>query len=212
MSVLIELREKLNIIRRDKRGQSFIEAMVAITIIVSSITSALALVQSSITASRVSGSQVIAANLSREGLEVVRSLRDSNWLKGQSFQVGLVQGTSKVARPILDISTGTWSLDFTPVTIDDDAAKLYIKQEGAYIQANSQPLGSRSVPYKRILVLDHICRNDVTGVEKIETGISTCTSGSETLVGLAVKATTSFLGASSSIQLVEVEERLYDWR
>ena len=102
-------------------------------------------------------------------------------------------------------------MDFTPVVIGDDASRLYIVLEGAYVQANLQPNNSKTVPYHRVLVLDHICRDDVSGIERIETGASSCTGG-ETLVGLAVKATTSYIGVSSSVQLVEVEQRLYDWR
>src|SRR5262245_35142172 len=101
MSRFTAFQARSNMIKTP-RGQSFIEAMVALTIIITSISSALALVQSSITASRVGGSQIIAANLAREGIEVVRSLRDGNWLSGNGFDEGLRDAAVKTARPIFD--------------------------------------------------------------------------------------------------------------
>jgi len=47
-----------------------IEGMLAMTIIITAVSSSLALVQSSITASRISGRPGRAANLAREGIEV----------------------------------------------------------------------------------------------------------------------------------------------
>src|SRR5688500_13720998 len=95
--------------RAAPRGQSFVEAMVAISVMITAISSSLALIQSSITATRIGGQQIVAANLAREGLEVVRGLRDTNWLKGQSFQVGLIDVSGrKPARPVLDVQDGEW--------------------------------------------------------------------------------------------------------
>lgn len=201
----------MSTIKGDRRGQSFIEAMVALTIIVTSVSSSLALVQASLTSTRISGSQIIAANLAREGLEVVRSIRDSNWLKGQSFQVGLVSGVDKAARPFIDRATGAWTMDFTPVTTDDDASALYLFVDGMYVQATLPPAGSRASQYRRVVTLDHICRNDATGVETVVTGTDVC-SGIETLVGLAVESRVTYIGLSGNRRTVSAEERLYDWR
>lgn len=211
MSLSTALQAGFNTIKNDKRGQSFIEAMIALTILVSAVSSSMALVQSSLTATRISGSQVVAANLAREGVEVVRSIRDSNWLRGQSFQVGLVSGTDKSSRPFLNLATGEWTMDFTALTIEDEDAVLYLYPNGLYIQANSQPVGTRHSPYQRIITLNHICRVDATGVEAIFTGATTCGVG-ETLVGLAVEVEVSLIGVSGSRRSVTVDERLYDWR
>lgn len=209
---LAELLEKLTTIKNDRRGQGFIEAMVALTIIVTSVTSALALVQSSLTSTRISGSEVIAANLAREGIEVVRSARDSAWLMGQSFEVGLVLDQIKSALPILDTVNGTWSIDISNVVIADDAARIYLTTDGVYVQASVQPTGSSVSQYARLLTLNHICRLDTDGTERIVTGTDLCVDGTETLVGLAVDSEVSFIGQSGNRRRVLVEERLYDWR
>src|SRR5688572_17477442 len=151
MSTSTDSRGKSSMIERlwrDRRGQSFIEAMVAITVIITSISSSLALIQSSITATRIGGMQVVAANLAREGLEVVRALRDTNWLQSQSFQVGLVEASgNKTARPILDPSSGGWSLSFEPTAMTSENAVLYVSADGVYRQADVQPPGSSASLY-----------------------------------------------------------------
>lgn len=196
---------------RDRRGQSFIEAMVAITIIVTSITSSLALVQSSITAARIGGSQVIAANLAREGIEVVRSMRDGNWLAGRSFQEGLTDLSTKTARPVLDLSTGTWSLSFTATSLTEDNAIVRLSREGAYLQADVEPVGSSRSPYARTLTLDYICRDDGIGTERIVVGGDGC-GGTETLIGLDVLSQVRWSTGVGTPRTLTVEERLYDWR
>jgi len=199
-------------LRRDRRGQSFIEAMVAITVIITAISSSLALIQSSITATRIGGLQVVAANLAREGLEVVRGMRDTNWLKSQSFQVGLVDaGGVKIARPILDVENGSWTLSFEPTGLTSANAVIYVSDEGVHRQADSQPAGSVASLYSRILTLQHICRDDGTGIERLEGGSATCL-GSETLAGLAVFSTVRWRGVGGQFQTLTAEERFYDWR
>ena len=199
-------------LRGDRRGQSFIEAMVAITVIITAISSSLALIQSSITATRIGGLQVVAANLSREGLEVVRGLRDTNWLKSQSFQVGLVDaGGEKVARPFLDVENGGWTLSFEPTALTAANAVIYVTDAGVHRQAETQPAGSVVSQYSRVLTLQHICRDDGTGIERLEGGDATCL-GSETLAGLAVFSTVRWRGVGGQFQTLTAEERLYDWR
>lgn len=198
---------------RDVRGQSFIEAMVAITVIVSAISSSLALVQSSITASRVGGAQVVAANLAREGLEVVRAARDTNWLMSRGFQVGLTDPDgNKTARPIFDPANGTWEISFEPTAVAAPNATVWLTGGGVYLQADAQPEGSGASPYARILTLRHICRSDTTGEERIVGDATTCLPGAETLVGLAATTTVRWRGVAGRFQTLEAEERLYDWR
>lgn len=198
------------VLGRRGRGQSFIEAMVAITIIVTSITSALALVQSSINASRVSGTQVIAANLAREGLEVVRAVRDSNWLAGNTFQLGLTDVANKTALAALNRATGQWSLVFGAYTIDSAAATLWQASDGLYLQAAAQPAGTSAAPYARLLTLNHLCRDNTTGAERIVSA-GTC-NGGETFVGLSVLSTVKWIAGAGAKRQLSAEERLYDWR
>ncbi len=186
--------------------------MVAITVLITSISSALALVQSSITASRIGGAQVVAANLAREGLEVVRSLRDSNWLRSQSFQVGLVDGGgNKTARPILNLEDGGWSLSFASSTFSNPNSAVYLTSSGAFVQADAQPSGSTVTPYSRVVGVLHLCRDLSTGAERLVADTSTCLV-SEQLAGLAVTSSVRYRSVGGNFRTLTVEERLYDWR
>lgn len=76
-------------VTRQSSGQSLLEAIVAIGVILTTVISSSTLIISSITAGRVSQNRVEAANFAREGVEIVRALRDSNWLKfEQNERVG----------------------------------------------------------------------------------------------------------------------------
>lgn len=184
----------------------------AITVIITAISSSLALIQSSITATRIGGMQVVAANLAREGLEVVRAIRDTNWLQSRSFAVGLVDaGGNKTARPVLDTENGGWTLSFGPADLAEESAAVYVTGRGVYLQADAQPADAARSSYARVLTLQHICRDDGTGEERLVGGSGTCL-GSETLAGLAVASTVRWRGVSGRPQLLTAEERFYDWR
>jgi type II secretory pathway pseudopilin PulG len=63
-------------------GQTLIETIVAIFILTAALTSGLSLTVYALSNSRLSINQLIATNLAREGVEVVRMMRDTNWLEG----------------------------------------------------------------------------------------------------------------------------------
>lgn len=212
MSTSTPSPEKSTTTKKAPGGQSFIEAMVAITVIVTSIASALALVQSSITATRVGGTQIVAANLAREGVEVIRSLRDSNWLKSQSFQVGLVDpGGNKTARPLLDLENGSWTASFASTALSSPNATVYLTTSGAYVQADAPPTGATISLYSRVVTLQHVCRDVTSGVERLVGGSGTCLA-SELLVGLAVSSSVRYRNIGGQFRTLTIEERLYDWR
>lgn len=80
-------------------AQSMLELILAIGIILTSTISATALIITTITAGRSSQTKIEAANLAREGVEIIRAIRDSNWLK--KSQNVIVSGTT-----IYDWDTG----------------------------------------------------------------------------------------------------------
>jgi hypothetical protein len=67
-------------------------------------------------------------------------------------------------------------------------------------------------PYARVLTLQHICRDDGSGVERLVGGTTSCLIGSETLAGLAVYSAVRWRGVGGRDQTLTAEERFYDWR
>lgn len=64
----------------NQRGQTLIETLVAIFILIMGIVSAVGLAIFSLNASTNITKQVIATGLAREGIEAVKNMRDTNWL------------------------------------------------------------------------------------------------------------------------------------
>jgi len=68
-------------INNDNRGQTLVELIVAIAIIEIGLFSVWSLFYVNFNAEREAEMRIVGVNLSREGVEVVKSVRDSNWLK-----------------------------------------------------------------------------------------------------------------------------------
>ena len=75
-----------------KNGFTLIETIVAVGIIVIGLVSALTLITNSLFYVSNIGDRLIAANLTAEGLEVARNIRDNNWIANLSWDNGLANG------------------------------------------------------------------------------------------------------------------------
>lgn len=94
--------EKLN------KGFTLIEALVALVILTLAIGPALVLSSNVSSTASVIQNNLIAANLSQEGLEVVRALRDANWFNGLPFDNGLAAGIYRIewnANALIDLGS-----------------------------------------------------------------------------------------------------------
>lgn len=194
-------------------GQSLMEAIIASGIVATSIASALTLVQSSISASRESEASIVAGNLAREGIEVVRAIRDSNWLAGDPWDDGLASDPSPLDHtgvPILDTATGSWSIKFEPNTMADAYTRIYryISGEnvGLHVNAAAPPPSSQKTPYSRLVTLDPICGDPARTV--VPSG-SSCAPFPK--IGIRATSRVDWIVTARNRHL-EVVEDLYDWR
>lgn len=64
-----------------RSGQTLLEMVIAIGIILASVITTVTLIVTTITAGRESQTRIEAANFAREGVEIIRGIRDSNWIK-----------------------------------------------------------------------------------------------------------------------------------
>lgn len=209
----------MNTHRRDRRGQSLIEAIVALGIISTAISSALSLAVSSLSAEKDSGAAVTAGNLAREGIEVVRMIRDSNWLAGNAWDAGLTSGISGsydyTAVPTIDTASSgvNWALDFTPNAVADNTARVYLctlstcsGMLGLFRQTSAaMPAGYMASGFSRLITLNPICKDGT-----VTTAPAGCTSGNDK-IGLRVTVRMAW-SVSGRAHTLNVEERLYDWR
>jgi type II secretory pathway pseudopilin PulG len=131
-----------------KNGFSILEITVVIFIITMGLISILALATQNIRVSNLNKNELIASQLAQEGLELVRNIRDTNWLIfGNDWKTGAGAGTGS------DVyQDGTYAIDYsngiTDITgINDAGAKLKIN--GGFYEHNT---GTDTIFYRLITV------------------------------------------------------------
>ncbi len=82
---------------RKIQGFTLIEVVIALFLVIVGIGGAFTLIQQVISFISISSSKLTAAYLSQEGIEIVRNVRDTNWLEG---------GTNPWDEGLTDCSTG----------------------------------------------------------------------------------------------------------
>lgn len=115
----------------DNAAFTLIEVMVAIGMVTIGMIGVASLMTQNITVQSVNRNNLIASMLAQEGLELVRELRDSNWLKASQpgFSYGIV-------------GDGTYRIDYKNGAVDDvdlitdSAAILKLNTDGFYEHVN----------------------------------------------------------------------------
>ena len=77
-------------------GFTLLEIIIAMFIVTVGMGGVFGIVQRSFTIMSVSESRLVAANLAQEGLEIIRNVRDTNWIEGSSWDDGLSAGDWEV--------------------------------------------------------------------------------------------------------------------
>ncbi len=198
--------------RRRSAGQTILEAVIASGIVATAVSSALTLVQASINGEKDSEFGIVGTNLAREGVEVVRVIRDSNWLAGRDWSDGL-EGANQdyTAIPVFSSADNNWTLDFAPESIAQDAAHVYrftsgdAALVGLNFQTLSPPNNAVVTNFNRLLSLDAICAD-----RSIRTSGEACPSENPK-IGIRVSSQVTWY-AGGRRRYVTVEEMLYDWR
>lgn len=173
-------------------GLSLLGTLVAAFLLATTATAVSQLVARSERASQESRARFVATTIAREGLELVRALRDTNWFLGQTdsnhnWLEGLCSdsGTGEEFLGVREFtvdSAGVRSLD--PVG-DHEQAALFIQNNDEWTHVPS----ARPTFYQRQLAMD-------------------C---SDQEVSVLVTATVTWQGRRGSEQIWTVSERLYDW-
>src|SRR3989344_6358041 len=86
--------EKLN--KNFQKGFTLIESLMALVVLTVAIGPAVVLSSNISSTASVIQNNLIAANLSQEGVEVIRAIRDANWYTSLSFDTNLTDGLYRV--------------------------------------------------------------------------------------------------------------------
>lgn len=189
---------------KKNQGQSMMEMIFAIGILVTTVSAIIALNASNISSQKQSEYQIIANNLSREGVEVVRSVRDRNWLAGLDWDNGLKQSGRYLA--CFDQETNSWSVNLIQ---DEQTGQLFLSDSGIY---SCQNQGNLPTVYYRQLDISHLCLDisDSTnrGSESVK---ESCDSLVEKKVGLKIRSILNWNERNKPHQVI-IEDLIYDWK
>ena len=83
------IRQPADKSQKSQRGFTLLESMVAIAIFSVGISAAVFVIVQSINVGTRTKNKIIAANLTQEGIEVMRNIRDRNWLAGRAWTDGI---------------------------------------------------------------------------------------------------------------------------
>lgn len=207
------------------RGFSLVEAIVSITVLLVGVLAVVSLGIAMVSQARLTNSQVVATQLAREGIEVVRSIRDGNWLEAEdggvvSWNDGLSSGTDYSATLEWDSAANSWVLDFDAVDFNScstgfDCTRLYLNNNPPFEFAQFASLPGanwKDSPYQRLIRLFPICRSltDELSETFLTTDGTTC-SGTEEQVGIDIQVEVRWEEKGLSKSTV-VEEYIYDWK
>lgn len=186
-------------------GQGLLETIISLGIIVSGVVGMLTLTLSNQTGSVESAERLIATHLAREGVEVVRNFRDSNWLPRGIWDENLENGTDYSVVLLFDVSANSWSLDFTPGNFLHDYTRLW-RQGGVYFQDDQALVaGATLTPYRRLVRLDEICKDKTVVSDGAACGPL------NPKIGIRVQSIVQWDSKGSTSQVI-AEEQLFNWR
>jgi Tfp pilus assembly protein PilV len=107
-----------------KKSFTLIEILIALSLLMIGVVGVFRVVQNITFFSQINSSKLIATYLTQEGIEVVRNNRDSNWLKGDTWDSNLVRELPLIRFP-LD-QKFTRNVTTTPTTTPDGSDKIII--------------------------------------------------------------------------------------
>lgn len=121
--------------KKSPRGFSLIEVTVAMFVLSVAILGSFTLIQRSLVSTSKTRFRLVAAYLAQEGIEVVRNIRDANWL--ERHQTGApINWDRNLAEG------GYYNFDYRSQAIPDNSnclGKNYLKFDGSFYRCSSDP-------------------------------------------------------------------------
>lgn len=149
----------MQIAYKNHKGFTLLEITVVIYIISLGLIGIMSLVNQNIQVSYINKNELIASQLAQEGLELVRNIRDSNWLKEYNWKNG--NGTDNKTDIVQSDGSYNYTIDYLGNINESinsiDNARLYINGSGFYNHISS---GTPTPFYRLIEVIDNSPPND----------------------------------------------------
>jgi len=205
----------------DQRGQTLIELMAAIFVITTGLLGVLGLTTANVRSETMAVTRLTAFNLAREGVELARNMRDSNWLSDQAWNTGLIEGGVRRCAVInISLTTSPFQLfgDIAACPDQFDSAYRVFLDSGLYTQyMGSASAGAVPTQYYRRILLDPICLDvlqtdfDNKSFTSISEEVKNIGCGANVMAGVQVTSEVVWKVAGRT-QTARIIERLYNWR
>lgn len=198
-------------------GFTLIEVLIALAVFTIGIVAAFGYAVSNQEIVRNNFDRYLAINLAREGIEIVKNARDSNWLKIDANEdCDTVVSGLQLCTWDQGLTDGYYIVDYNlryppyPSDADlfNDNKRLYIDSSDQNFYAHN-PADNLSTNIFRMVELRTICLDTVSGAETVEPG--GCNGANEQKIGIQALAQVGWqrAGRSRSIDMID---NLYNWR
>lgn len=211
-------------------GFTLIETLISIVVFTIGIFAALGLSVSNYNDSQDNLDRIIATNLAREGIELIKNVRDSNWLKVDANDTAACGGSACTWNYGLNgttdyvvISYASTTPNFLPACTlgtlncvkNSAATRLSINSTSYYVHSPDNPS-----KYSRAIKLEKICLEsdgeipvgtDPQNFEYLRSMSQDCNASvGDSQIGL--KLTSHVQWEDSSTKYIEIVDTLYNWR
>lgn len=208
-----------------KKGFSLVEAVISVTVLLIGVISITSLGVAMLTQARLTNKTVVANQLAREGIEVVRSVRDGNWLLSEDgmlvdFRADLSSKNDYTAVPEWDSTSNIWVMDFLPFEFGDcgtgfDCTRIYQRLNPPYEYAQfvaSPGADWEETPYQRLLYLFPICRSTTDELTEAPLTVDYTDCGAtQEVVGIDIQVHMQWVD-NGQTKTTMLQEYVYDWK
>jgi hypothetical protein len=145
---------------------TILEVLVAAFLVTVGLTATLVLISKTLGQTSVSFSQLTAAYLSKEGIEIVRNIRDTNWVEG---------GTNRWNDELLNCSSGCiadYNHSYCPDPTDPNLPAYnnqYLKVDASGFYSYNP--GGTTTKFKRKITIEQIPNDNLKVTVRVEWGI-----------------------------------------
>jgi prepilin-type N-terminal cleavage/methylation domain-containing protein len=209
-------------ITNEKTGFTLLETLIALSVVSVGIMAAFTLSLANLNTARDNYERILAANLAREGVELVRNIRDSNWLKMEANE-----DCDSAAPGLqlcdwdedLNVSTSTIAYNATSTREIVDSVEGCFNNLGAgtcriFRNANNfydHNSTGDATNMARVIKILALCLNPASDAAISTNGNFTCAGAPNYKVGLRVTAHVYWVDGDQT-HTTEVVEDMYNWR
>jgi len=138
--------------KKGSKAFSLMEIIVAIGVIMTFLVGAITLISYSITGIRIGKSRIIAMALAQEGLEIVRNIRDNNWLNNKREATNWRDG----------LGSGHYRVQYDQTNLFSPSSdRLKVDSKGFYYyEDQGYRSGSVTVSFRRDINIEYIPGDD----------------------------------------------------